>query len=384
MKNIRESIVFGIALGASMLLLVAATPIKNLVFQGNADAAGYQITNLAPGTHASNAATIGYVTNQVSTWAGSGNLTTTGTITNGTWSGNVIALSKGGTGQTNGLSSTNISDASYAGRQLLTVLIQGPLNCDQAFVYGHLTGTVGAVNITGTGSVVRSTSPSLVTPSLGNATATSINKVSITAPSANATLTIANGKTLTANNTLTLSGADSSTLNIGTGGTLGTAAFTGATAYEPRGIYAVIYIPLPSGSAWTDFELKASADNFITSPVVFLYHSPDPTKLVITSQEWTNRPDVYFTDSGRTDPRVWIKQNDTQSIFAMLADASSEVGGFLVVIKDDLSAHRGHLVFSYSLLDASTGEKDPANRGVWRPLWPQEWVNSFDITNSSP
>jgi len=44
-------------------------------------------------------------------------------------------------------------------------------------------------------------------------------------------LTIATGKTLTANNTLTLSGTDASTLNIGAGGTLGTAAFTASTAY---------------------------------------------------------------------------------------------------------------------------------------------------------
>ena len=153
------------------------------------------------------------------------------------------------------------------------------------------------------------------------------------------------------------------------------------------GIYAVIWIPLPPGSAWTDFELKATTNNFTDSTgLIFWYHSPDPTKIVVTGQRWTNRPDVYFTDSGKTgtpNNRGWIQQNATQSIFAMLTDANSEVGGFLVVIKDDLSAYRDHLVFSYSFLDATTGEKDPANRGIWRPVWPQEWVNSFDITNNS-
>lgn len=39
-------------------------------------------------------------------------------------------------------------------------------------------------------------------------------------------------KTLTISNTLTLSGTDSSTLNIGGGGTLGSAAFTASTAYQ--------------------------------------------------------------------------------------------------------------------------------------------------------
>lgn len=69
------------------------------------------------------------------------------------------------------------------------------------------------------------TSPTMTTPTLGVASATSVNKVAITAPATSATLTIADGKTLTASNTLTLAGTDSSTLNIGSGGTLGTAAF---------------------------------------------------------------------------------------------------------------------------------------------------------------
>ncbi len=54
---------------------------------------------------------------------------------------------------------------------------------------------------TGTGDFVRKTSPTLVTPVLGVATATSINKVAITAPATSATLTIADGKTLTVNDT---------------------------------------------------------------------------------------------------------------------------------------------------------------------------------------
>lgn len=67
---------------------------------------------------------------------------------------------------------------------------------------------------TGTGALVFATSPTLVTPTLGVATATSINKVAITAPSVSATLTIANGKTLTANSSLTLAGVDAKTLTV--------------------------------------------------------------------------------------------------------------------------------------------------------------------------
>jgi hypothetical protein len=58
------------------------------------------------------------------------------------------------------------------------------------------------------------TSPTLVTPVLGVATATSINKVAFTAPATGATLTIANGKTLTANNSVTFVGTDATTMTF--------------------------------------------------------------------------------------------------------------------------------------------------------------------------
>ena len=58
------------------------------------------------------------------------------------------------------------------------------------------------------------TSPTMTTPTLGVASATSINKVAITAPATSATLTIADGKTLTANNSLTLAGTDATTMTF--------------------------------------------------------------------------------------------------------------------------------------------------------------------------
>lgn len=83
---------------------------------------------------------------------------------------------------------------------------------------GPITSSGNATSIasqTGTGTkFVVDTSPTLVTPILGVATATSINKVAITAPATSATLTIANGKTLTANNSITLAGTDSTTMTF--------------------------------------------------------------------------------------------------------------------------------------------------------------------------
>lgn len=82
-------------------------------------------------------------------------------------------------------------------------------------------GVVGEYTITGTGTVVAmQTSPSFTTPSLGVATATTINKVAFTAPATGSTLTIADGKTLTASNTMTLQGGDASVLSIAAAKTL--------------------------------------------------------------------------------------------------------------------------------------------------------------------
>lgn len=64
---------------------------------------------------------------------------------------------------------------------------------------------------TGSGALVFANTPTLVTPVLGVATATSINKVAITQPATSATLTIINGKTLTATNSINVAGTDGTT-----------------------------------------------------------------------------------------------------------------------------------------------------------------------------
>ncbi len=56
-----------------------------------------------------------------------------------------------------------------------------------------------------------------------------------TADALDAALDVAAGKVLHVLNTMTLAGIDGSTLNIGTGGTLGSAAFTNASDYLPSG-----------------------------------------------------------------------------------------------------------------------------------------------------
>jgi len=81
-----------------------------------------------------------------------------------------------------------------------------PLSQFAATTSAQLAGVIS--DETGSGALVFATSPTLVTPVLGVAAATSINKVAVTAPATSATLTIADGATLTASATATVSGTN--------------------------------------------------------------------------------------------------------------------------------------------------------------------------------
>jgi hypothetical protein len=69
-----------------------------------------------------------------------------------------------------------------------------------------------SVTNTGSGNNVLATSPTLTTPNIGAATATSVNGLTIS--SSTGTLTVTNGKTLSVSNTLTLAGTDSTTMTF--------------------------------------------------------------------------------------------------------------------------------------------------------------------------
>lgn len=87
-------------------------------------------------------------------------------------------------------------------------LVSGTLAQFAATTSAQLAGVIS--DETGSGLLVFATSPTLTTPILGVATATSINKVALTAPATSATLTIADGKTLTVSKTMTLTSAGDS------------------------------------------------------------------------------------------------------------------------------------------------------------------------------
>lgn len=118
------------------------------------------------------------------------------------------------------LSTTGVSANSYGSASAIptfTVDSKGRLTAASSVTFSAANLTNGT---TGSGAVVLATSATLVTPVLGVAAATSVNKLTITATATGATLTIADGKTLTVSNTLTFTGTDNSSVAFGAGGTV--------------------------------------------------------------------------------------------------------------------------------------------------------------------
>jgi hypothetical protein len=114
------------------------------------------------------------------------------------------------------------------------------------------TGTVTTTMLaatTGSGSVVLATSPTLVTPVLGVASATTVNKVTLTAPATGSTLTIADGKTLTASNSITLAGTDAKTLTVSNSITLAGTDSTVMTFPPASANVGYLNVPINSQSA---------------------------------------------------------------------------------------------------------------------------------------
>lgn len=196
--------------------------------------------SIATGTwdyHPNPPANASWSTNTLS-WAGS--------YTSGTWNGNAIGAIYGGTAQTSyatgdtlyASASNTLSKLSIGSTgQVLTVVSGAPawaaapaalLTVGTTTIASGTTarvlydngGVLGEYAISGTGSVAMTTSPSFTTPTLGAASATTINKVTITAPATGSTLTIADGKTATISNTLTFTGTDGSSVAFGAGGTV--------------------------------------------------------------------------------------------------------------------------------------------------------------------
>lgn len=126
-------------------------------------------------------------------------------------------------------------------------------------------GLSASTGVTGTGALAFATSPTFTTPVLGVATATTINKVTFTQPASGSTLTIANGKTLTASNSITLAGTDSKTLTVNN--SIALAGTDSTTMTFPPASSEIGYLNVPQNGQSTAYTtVLADAGKLISHP----------------------------------------------------------------------------------------------------------------------
>ena len=134
---------------------------------------------------------------------------------------------------------------------------------------------VASVTNTGTGNNVLADGPTLTTPTLGVASATSINKVALTAPATGSTLTIADGKTLTANHSLTLAGTDATTMTFpNTSATIARTdaaqTFTGDQTFSGSIISTKVGVQESFTTYGNRFEITDTRSAITVTPTAFL------------------------------------------------------------------------------------------------------------------
>ena len=133
---------------------------------------------------------------------------------------------------------------------------------------------------------------------------------------------------------------------------------------------------LSMGGQWTDFELKASTNNFAT--LVYCVWS-------IAANPWADDPDVavYFADDYAADQRQWHKAAVATPIMNQLADPGhSEIGtvvvspshGCVVPWQQWMSRTNDRLVWSYIRFDGVGYEMNATGtQPHWNPVVPVEW-----------
>lgn len=161
------------------------------------------------------------------------------------------------------------------------------------------------------------TSPVLITPTLGVATATTVNKVALTAPATGSTLTIADGKTLTASNTLTLAGTDGTTItfpstSISVPGTVvsncGTANACSATTISPTskvvvGVTAALDGASPSVAAVTGMPAFTSSSSYTCTANA---NSAAATTVILAVNRVSSSAVTFTGPNGATDTVSYI------------------------------------------------------------------------------
>jgi hypothetical protein len=179
-----------------------------------------------------------------------------------------------------------------------TLGVTGATTLSSALTYG---GVALSNSVTGTGSMVLSTSPTLVTPTLGAATATSIN--GLTVSTTTGTLTLVNGSTLATAGAFstTLTATATTAVTLPTTGTLatlaGTETFTNKTLTSPTLTTPVLGTP-SSGTltSCTDLPISTGVSGLGTGVATFLA-TPSSANLISAITDETGTGALVFANT---------------------------------------------------------------------------------------
>jgi hypothetical protein len=165
------------------------------------------------------------------------------------------------------------------------------------------TNSASVVTVGGTQTLTGKTltSPTLTTPTLGVATATSLNGLTIT--SSTGTLTITNGKTLTANNTLVFGGTDSTTMTFpSASGRVITSSLSTNAVDAANSVWGASNAIVLEGATANGFETSVTPADPTADQTVTL---ADASGTVMLSSLSTNAPDVANGVSGASNKLVF-------------------------------------------------------------------------------
>lgn len=203
---------------------------------------------------------------------------------------------------------------------------------------------------TGGGSLVFATSPTLETPIIGVAAATSINKVAITTPATSATLTIADGSTLATSgaNSITLTSTGATNVTLPTSGTLATLAGAESLTNKKLGSLTTNGLVTTSSSDGT-LSVTVPAANVLT----FLATPSSANFAAMITDETGTGPVVLQTSPTLVTPAIGV------------ATATSLALGGATIGSDKL-AIAGSATISSNLALSGTGTQVNDVNNHWR------------------
>lgn len=241
-----------------------------------------------------------------------------------------VTLQAGDTWSTDGTYDSNGALKQIAGSVNLTSQVTGVLPAAN--------GGTGTTSSTGSGAIVLANTPTLITPVLGVATATSVNKVTVTAPATTATLTLADNSALATSGAFatTLTATATTNVTLPTTGTLSTLAgaetLSSKTLTNPTvtnytetpyvaNTGSAITLALTNGTVQI---LTLTASTTITMPTAVAGKS----FVIILRQDATGSRTVTWTTvkwAGGTAPTI-TSTASKQDIFSFFSDGTSWYG----------------------------------------------------------